>query len=135
MQAGKLKVCMHIHDLKLVHRHKEGPQDCLRLRSSHLFYLDTCQRQLWITQKDAKLTTEHPGATIYTGEAGYEKLLSIACGLESRVIAETEVYAQIRAAWRNQCGNKLIDELFTRLFEDTKFIRSNFLTEIVLGQI
>lgn len=121
---------MQVHDLKLVHRLKEGPQDCMRLRSAHIFYLDTCQRQLWITQDSISLATEHLGATIYNGEAAYEKLLSVACGLESRVIGETEVYAQIRAAWRDQCADMPLDELFTRLFEDTKFVRSNFLTGI-----
>ncbi|MCP4002354.1 MAG: hypothetical protein GY727_15725 [Gammaproteobacteria bacterium] len=121
---------MQVHDLKVVHRLKEGPQDCLRLRSSHLFYLGTCQRQLWITQEKVSAAANLSGATIYNGEAAYEKLLSIACGLESCVIGETEVYAQIRAAWRDQCVDTSIDALFTRLFEDTKFIRSNFLTGI-----
>jgi hypothetical protein len=121
---------MQVHDLKVVHRLKEGPQDRMRLRSPHLFYVDTCQRQLWITEENVSLATEHLGGAIYNGEAAYEKLLSVACGLESRVIGETEVYAQIRAAWRDQCADTPLDELFTRLFEDTKFVRSNFLTGI-----
>jgi glutamyl-tRNA reductase len=121
---------MQVHDLKVVHRLKEGPQDRMRLRSPHLFYVDTCQRQLWITEENVSLATEHLGGAIYNGEAAYEKLLSVACGLESRVIGETEVYAQIRAAGRDQCGDSPVDELFTGLFEDTKYVRNNFLTGI-----
>jgi hypothetical protein len=121
---------MQVHDLKVIHRIKDGPQDSLRLRSPHLFHLDTCQRQLWITEGRSSAVAELQGAAVFTGEAAYEQLLSVACGLESRVVGETEVYSQIRKAWRTQRINAPIDGLLTKLFEDTKFIRSNFLTGI-----
>lgn len=121
---------MLIREIKLVHRLKQGPQDCVSLRFPYLFYLDTCQRQLWITLGSERFSDELRDGVSYNGEAAYEKLLGIACGLDSRVVGETEVYAQIKAAWRKQRGNSLIDGLLTRLFEDTRFIRSNYLTGI-----
>jgi hypothetical protein len=124
------KARMQICDIKLVHRLKQGPQDCAHLQSPHLFYLDTCQRQLWITLGGANLADQLIDGVTYNGEAAYEKLLSIACGLESRIIGETEVYAQIRTAWRKQRDKSPIDDLLTKLFEDIKFIRSNYLTGI-----
>jgi hypothetical protein len=130
VSVEKEKVHMQIREIKLVHRLKQSPQDCAHLRAPYLFYLDTCQRQLWITQGSENHADKLRDGVVYFGEAAYEKLLGIACGLESRVIGETEVYAQIRTAWRKQCGNSPINGLLTRLFEDTKFIRNNYLTGI-----
>jgi hypothetical protein len=121
---------MQVLDMNLVHHLKQGPTESVCLSAPHLFHLDTCQRQLWIT--DQQPDTTHHDINTYMGEAAYEKLLAIACGLESRVIGETEVFAQLKNAWREHHDSSQYsdstDAVLTGLFEDTKFIRSNYLT-------
>jgi hypothetical protein len=121
---------MQVRDMNLIHHLKQGPTESVCLGAPHLFHLDTCQRQLWITDQQPDSTNND--INTYMGEAAYEKLLSIACGLESRVIGETEVFAQLKNAWRehhdSSCHSDNTDAVLTALFEDTKFIRSNYLT-------
>ena len=121
---------MQVRDMNLVHHLKDGPTESLHLGEPHLFHVDTCQRQIWIT--DQEPTTAGHDLNTYAGEAAYEMLLSIACGLESRVIGETEIFAQLKNAWRkyheSSQGHADTDPLLTALFEDTKFIRSNYIS-------
>lgn len=118
--------------MNLVHHLKHTPTASLHLGGPHLFHVDTCQRQLWIT--DHETETAGDDISSYVGEAAYEMLLSIACGLESRVIGETEIFAQLKNAWRkhHESPQSLMetDALLTALFEDTKFIRSNYISGI-----
>ena len=123
---------MQVRDMNLVHHLKDGPTESLHFGQPHLFHVDTCQRQIWITDHEPA-TIDHDVNT-YAGEAAYEMLLSIACGLESRVIGETEIFAQLKNAWRefheSAQGRADTDPLLTALFEDTKFIRSNYISGI-----
>ncbi len=121
---------MQVRDMNLVHHLKHGPTESLHFAEPHLFHVDTCQRQIWIT--DHEPATSGRDVNTYAGEAAYEMLLSIACGLESRVIGETEIFAQLKNAWRkyheSSQGHADTDPLLTALFEDTKFIRSNYIS-------
>ncbi|MGE4232863.1 MAG: hypothetical protein AB7F43_05980 [Bacteriovoracia bacterium] len=96
--------------------------------SSDIFYLETCQRELWMgfcAEKD--LGT-------YRGKEAYELFLRICTGLESELIGETEIYGQVRKAWLH-FQKTISDEqtriqyeaFFSSIFEDTKEIRTNFL--------
>jgi hypothetical protein len=119
---------MQIPELKLAHRIKSSPQDIASFCRPYEFSMDTCQRQVWLSG-EADMTAEGcSGFDIYRGSAAYEKLLAISCGLESRVIGETEVFAQLRKAWREHEHSDKADSLFTALFEDTKYIRTHYLT-------
>jgi glutamyl-tRNA reductase len=117
---------MQVRDMNLVHHLKQGPNESLQLSAPHLFHLDTCQRELWITERQSDTTGQ--GISTYSGEAAYKMLLSIACGLESRVVGETEVFAQLKSAWRNLENSADANALLTALFEDAKFIRTNYVS-------
>jgi len=111
---------MNVSDLTLIHHLKQGPNATLHLELPHVFYLDTCQRQLWLTET----TVDVPqNMTCIRGESAYEFLLSIACGLQSQVKGETEIFSQIKKAWRNF---PRAERLLSRLSEDVKFIRSHY---------
>ena len=96
---------------------------------SRAFFLDSCQRRLWVTL-DSRV--EAPGLECFEGEDAYEFLLRVACGLESQVIGETDVFGQLKEAWRvfSNAGGREASSLspwFQKLFEDTKEIRTRFL--------
>lgn len=111
---------MNISDLMLIHFLKAGPNASVQWDVPHVFHLDTCQRQLWVLNEDVSVPT---GMQRYAGEAAYEFLLSIACGLQSQVKGETEIFAQIKTARRQY---PQADRWLSGLIEDVKFIRSHY---------
>ena len=91
------------------------------------FFLATCQRKLWVTSARSLL-----GAEELRGAEGYRFLLRVATGLESQVRGETDIFGQFKEAWKAFEGLPsrelpLIKTWITRLFEDTKEIRSLYL--------
>ena len=106
--------------------------------SKDAFIFRSCQRRLSVffgapsalnlVGHDAK-TQAH--TQVYTGIAAYAFLLQVATGLESEMIGETEVFGQLKAAWQEyqargaQAAN--LRTVMSRLFEDTKEIRSRHL--------
>lgn len=72
---------------------------------------------------------------IFEGENAYGYLLQVACGLQSQIIGETDIFGQIKAAWKSGAGitEKTRQELapiMLKLFEDTKEIRTQFVQKI-----
>jgi hypothetical protein len=68
----------------------------------------------------------------FEGAQAYEYLLRFACGLESQVKGETDVFGQIKQAFKdlsdqNPASAVHFKSVITRIFEDTKDIRSNYL--------
>ncbi|MFL5815777.1 MAG: hypothetical protein ACJ763_19570 [Bdellovibrionia bacterium] len=103
---------------------------------SGAFYLDTCQRTLWVTVKEeferVCETIDWTGYEILTGVAAYSFLLRVATGLESQVVGETDVFGQLKEAWR-KAGlelNENVDFYIQKTFEDTKEIRSRYLQHL-----
>jgi glutamyl-tRNA reductase len=104
-----------------------------------IFMLHTCQRTAVIAADPAlssELAASLPDSESLTRAAGaeaYELLLRLACGLESRLAGETEVFGQIKQAWSefSACGSPLVKQLsgtMQALFRDVKDIRSRFLS-------
>jgi len=67
-----------------------------------------------------------------SGAAAYAFLLRCCCGLESKLVAETEIFGQIKQAWRQFCasGGPLVRRLspwVQQLFQDAKEVRAQFL--------
>ena len=103
-----------------------------------LFLIDTCQRRVAILigrdelalarqQFPGDITLEH-----FEGPDAYAFLLRFACGLESKLIAETEIFGQIKQAWRafSEHGSELARQLspcMQQLFHDAKEIRAQYL--------
>lgn len=121
------------------------------ISSNHegVFYLDTCQRWLWVchSRRAALLEKElsslglqnmqnsGPARGPTRGKDAYLFLLRLASGLESQVIGETDVFGQLKDAWRKyqQSGDAFSAELspwLRRVFEDTKEIRTRYLQNL-----
>jgi len=71
----------------------------------------------------------------YEGPHAYAFLLRLACGLESRLTGETEVFGQLKQAWAEfaERGSEQAQQLagfMQSLFRDVKDVRSRFLSNI-----
>jgi Glutamyl-tRNAGlu reductase, N-terminal domain len=106
--------------------------------STHGFEIHTCQRSVSVlygfealsaarAQFQADDLPEH-----FEGAAAYAFLLRMCCGLESKLVAETEIFGQIKQAWRDFSagGSRLVQQLspwMQHLFCDAKEIRAQYL--------
>ncbi|HLK70361.1 MAG TPA: hypothetical protein VKT19_00275 [Steroidobacteraceae bacterium] len=103
-----------------------------------VFLIDTCQRRVAVLTGSAARAAalrEFPddGAVeSFSGSQAYAFLLRFACGLESKLVAETEIFGQIKQAWRSfsERGSALARALspwVQLLFQDAKAIRAQYL--------
>jgi glutamyl-tRNA reductase len=103
--------------------------------------IDTCQRTVIVAldrsaclQIEARLPATS-AARAMSGAQAYVFLLRFACGLESRMAGETEVFGQIRESWRNLSAapsvlSRRLDGLVQALFQDTKETRAAHLSKL-----
>lgn len=100
--------------------------------------IDTCQRRVAVLGgRDALALARHdfPADGVlesFEGADAYAFLLRFACGLESKLVAETEIFGQIKQAWRefSERGSPLaqrLSPLIQLLFQDAKAIRAGYL--------
>ena len=105
-------------------------------QGSSLFHLTTCQRILLIGQekKFSKNLPPFARPDVYIGEAAYQYLLKILCGLKSRLIGENEIVAQFKEGYGNYINNPHRDnytlKIIEKLFQDSKEIRSLYLRDV-----
>lgn len=103
-----------------------------------LWLIDTCQRRVAVltdTGARSAARREFPaGGAIesFEGAEAYAFLLRFACGLESKLIAETEIFGQIKLAWRSfsERSSPLARQLspwVQLLFQDVKAVRAQYL--------
>jgi hypothetical protein len=103
------------------------------------FQIDTCQRRVALLSDSAVLERlrshlpSHGAVQVFAGSEAYAFLLRFACGLESRLVAETEIFGQIKQAWRDYelaAGSlrRQLAPLMRQLFQDTKEIRAQHLS-------
>lgn len=127
---------MLIKNLKVIHLPSFGGGEDSHSRSfpfldpTQVFHLKTCQRSLWAYLDSPTSSQSAPRIGIYSGEAAYRLLLSVACGLESQILGETNIFGQIKEAWELFLAlspNSGLAPIFQKLFEDTKEIRSHYL--------
>ena len=82
--------------------------------------------------REVQVSTAPTGAEgAQTGAAAYEFLLRLASGLESEIAGETEIFGQIKQAWREheqaQAEQaRALRPFMQRLLQDTKEIRSEY---------
>jgi len=106
--------------------------------ADRLLLIDTCQRRVAILierQELDRARAQFPGDVAlehFEGPDAYAFLLRFACGLESKLVAETEIFGQIKQAWRAFCerGSELSRQLspcMQQLFHDAKEIRAQYL--------
>ena len=90
--------------------------------------VETCQRRFV-----AWMNAETDPRAEFTGAEAYEWLLRVACGLESRIVGETDVFGQLKSSWASQQesmdGRQRAELSFwvQKVFEDTKEVRSQYL--------
>jgi glutamyl-tRNA reductase len=106
-----------------------------------MFLIDTCQRRVAVLSdrdavKLARLEFPADGAIeTFEGADAYAFLLRFACGLESKLVAETEIFGQIKQAWRDLSahGSPLARQLspwIQLLFQDAKAVRAQCLAKL-----
>lgn len=100
------------------------------------FRLSTCQRDVEVHFRAPDWLAGDSGLELHRGVEAYRLLLEIATGLRSAIAGETNVFGQLRAAWRDylqrvpQAARGEFGELIEALFEDTRAIRTRFLQDI-----
>ena len=137
-----MPLAMSLERLSVVHARKLAREGGATVAPNVLlpasFSLETCLRRLWVSTSPT--TTDHRisaaiGAERYSGVEAYEFLLRIACGLESAIAGESDVFGQLKESWksfqtcRTDCSRAL-EPLMQRLFEDVKEVRSQHLASL-----
>lgn len=104
--------------------------------------LETCQRRIWafkaLDAESRSFDSSCAGAETHRGTDAYAYLISVAAGLESEIVGETEVLGQFKEAWRAYRSSHqgattqalALQPLFQKLFEDVKTIRTQYLRHV-----
>lgn len=112
-------------------------QASVRPSSGEVFVLKTCQRTLILGFGQLPfyhLEDQNDIRDMFNADQAYIFLLETICGLKSEVLAEYEVVGQFKEAYQDYANlplrNTNILTLLEKLFQDSKKIRTDHLTEI-----
>jgi glutamyl-tRNA reductase len=103
--------------------------------------ISTCQRVVVVTagrEARERISERLPIAARaqgFSGAEAYAFLLRFACGLESRLAGETEIFGQIKESWRVFSAapgllSRQLDSWVQLLFKDTKEVRAGSLSNL-----
>jgi glutamyl-tRNA reductase len=125
---------MGLASFRVIHRLKSGKWD-FPFSAAGSFFLDTCQRQLWILHADIAELALPPGMGVFSGGEAYRFLLRVSTGLESQVRGETDIFGQLKQAWQafeaaEPDSARDIRPWMLKIFEDTKEIRARHLQHV-----
>ena len=104
--------------------------------SNGLFCLNTCQRVIFLDFKFFPLNSleKQVFAEIYSGSKAYHHLLNIICGLESKILGESEIVHQFKTSFTEYLNqpdrNPRLIKVLEKLFKDAKEIRSKHLLNV-----
>lgn len=135
---------MRLESLRIIHLAKSPATQgsshvaaLLKAAFPHAFALDSCQRLLWACWASelerVQMRSELPeiaALEIFEGADAYQFLLRVAAGLESEIVGETDIFGQLKEAWRKNPVDAEMSHLLERVFEDTKDIRSRYLQHL-----
>jgi hypothetical protein len=140
---------MFLGSLRVIHLAKSGvavkPPAAFSTRFEGTFHVDSCQRWIWVDsiQGESSDLGDLPlnGAEVFAGADAYQFLLQVATGLESQVIGETDIFGQLKEAWKIYSKNAnngeaqaalvvLLAPWMQKLFEDTKEMRTQYLQNL-----
>ncbi len=99
---------------------------------------ETCQRRVFVSVDPLNSLTlddgalENFGGEIFRGQKAYAKLLSILCGLESKILAETEVFGQFKIFTSALAANTRFKRIAQDLILDVRELRKTCLDGIGL---
>lgn len=132
---------MRLDNLRVIHLLKDASQSTSARApvAPQALHVDSCLRQLWVDclSKDTDGAGLGAPFDVRFGIDAYAFLLSVASGLESPVLGETDIFGQIKDAWKKRSAGQALRveqrELsgwIQRVFEDTKEIRALFLQNL-----
>ncbi len=107
---------MELRSLNVLHWRGPGPASVAWRPEppfAHAFFIDTCQRRVAVLPGtealEAARSDFQPTArsSILPVAAAYAFLLRCCCGLESKLVAETEIFGQIKQAWRDFSATRI----------------------------
>jgi hypothetical protein len=99
----------------------------------------TCQRTVAVavgraaTENLRRHCAAAASAQVYSGAEAYAFLVRFACGLESKLSGETEIFGQVKESWRQFSArpglqSRQLDSIVQSLFQDTKEVRARELS-------
>jgi len=98
------------------------------------FILSTCQRNLVVYYNQESISPTQGFSYQAQGVEAYQYLLEIICGLQSKLIAESEIVSQFKHAYKSylekENRNSSLIRVLEKLFKDAKCIRSEYLKGI-----
>jgi glutamyl-tRNA reductase len=144
---------MQLEELRVLHLPKKQGKNDVSASSGDtgVFYIDTCQRKVWIfhsknsdifssleffpSSPSLKNSRKDFSYEVFEGKSAYCFLMRWAAGLESQVIGETDIFGQIKEAWRKAEASRNPELLelspwIQRIFEDTKEVRTHYLQNL-----
>ncbi|HEX4376723.1 MAG TPA: hypothetical protein VHZ99_06195 [Steroidobacteraceae bacterium] len=142
---------MELRDLNVVHWRGARPAPATPVSAGSqrdVFMIDTCQRRVAVfhgrharEQNAALIALALPDDGVverFEGVDAYSFLLRFACGLESKLVAETEIFGQVKQAWREFSGAEVGEGALARqlspwiqlLFQDAKAVRAQHLAKL-----
>src|SRR5258706_2112677 len=131
---------LHVLHLDLA-THELPPPLAVAATGDRALVMHTCQRTVVlaadvavIRSLNVQLGVDAP-VSLYQDTAAYEFLLKLACGLQSRLAGETEIFGQVKQCWQqySRRDSALVTQLHAtmqRLFRDVKELRSHYLSGI-----
>jgi glutamyl-tRNA reductase len=144
---------MFLGSLRVIHLAKSGvavkPPAAFSTRFEGTFHVDSCQRWIWVDSIEGETADLGDfalnGAEVFAGADAYQFLLQVATGLESQVIGETDIFGQLKEAWKVYAKNAASGEAqsalasllapqlapwMQKLFGDTKEMRTQYLQNL-----
>lgn len=126
-----------IENLTICHIKKSSKVNPLALSNNVWSLFETCQRYIYISMAPHIDIVGFSSAQISKGKSAYSILLNILCGLESKIVGETEVFGQFKIfvnnedidspSWFNQ-----FRRIAQYLILDVKEVRNKFLSNMGL---
>jgi hypothetical protein len=129
---------MDLKALQVLHWHGSRPPSSAGHAAAPCdFVIDTCQRRIAVsvcTDADSRAAVDRD-AERFEGVAAYDFLLRVCCGLESRLLAETEIFCQMKQSWARFALERspllpLLSPWMQHLFQDVKEIRAEYLCKL-----
>jgi hypothetical protein len=122
---------MKLESLRIAQVLKIGAQlssgELARVPAGGLF-LDSCQRYLWVFSAAMAERESFRGQELFEGIEAYRFLLRVATGLESQILGETDIFGQLKTAFKKaEHLDAGLSFWLQKIFEDAKEIRSRHL--------
>lgn len=128
-----VKHLLVVHFLRPIASESQARFEFTKQLLQNAFQLETCQRHIFVLTGEQNFSPELSahGVEHYEGEKAYEFLLRLSCGLESALKGETDIFGQLKTAWKNYYPDSSSQDEVSRVlqfvFEDTKEIRHQYL--------